>query len=288
MVRKGIILAGGAGTRMYPTTVAISKHLLPVFDKPMIYYSLSTLMLAGIRDILLIVTPRNLPLFTQLLGDGKDWGISLKFAVQETPNGIAYAFIIGADFIGKSPCVLVLGDNIFYGHKFSKILSEASLQQSGATIFASYVRDPHRYGVVEFDKNNSVISLIEKPKKPKSQYAVTGLYFYDNEVVSLVRTLKPSSRGELEITDLNKLYLSRKKLTLKILERGYAWFDTGTYESLLEASQYIASIEHRQGLKISCPEEIAWHRGWIDDNKLKELACKLPNNYRSYLMSLVT
>lgn len=288
MERKGIILAGGHGTRLYPVTEVISKHLLPIFDKPMIYYSLSTLMLAGIRDILLISTPKDLPLFKQLLGNGTNWGINISYIEQDHPRGLAHAFILAEDFIGKSLCALVLGDNIFYGHKFADILSEANSSKDGAMVFAYHVKDPERYGVVEFDKSNRAISLEEKPENPKSNYAVTGLYFYDNEVVSLAHQLSPSARGELEITDLNKLYLEKKALTVKILERGYSWFDTGTHESLLEAAQYVASVEHRQGLKISCPEEIAWNNKWIDDQKLKGLSSKLSKNgYGKYLIGLI-
>lgn len=245
-------------------------------------------MLAKIRDILVISTPKDLPLFEQLLGTGKDWGLNIHYREQPTPKGLADAFIIGAEFIGNSPSALVLGDNIFYGHNFPTLLSEASAQENGATIFAYYVKEPERYGVVEFDEHNIAISLEEKPQIPKSKYAVTGLYFYDNDVISLAHQLTPSSRGELEITDLNKLYLANKTLTVKILGRGYTWFDTGTHESLLSASQYVASIEHRQGLKISCPEEIAWHNKWIDNNKLRELAIRLQkNSYGKYLMSLI-
>lgn len=288
MSRKGIILAGGSGTRLYPATLGISKQMLPIFDKPMIYYSLSTLMLAGIRDILIISTPRDLPLFEELLGDGNKWGMNISYLVQKYPNGLAQAFIIGADFIGNSPSALVLGDNIFYGSNFAQILTDTNAQTNGATVFAYNVSDPTRYGIVEFDNTGKAISLEEKPKNPKSSYAVTGLYFYDNNVIDLVKQIKPSSRGELEITDINKLYLQQNSLSVKLLGRGYAWLDTGTHESLLEASQFIATIEHRQGLKVACPEEISWNLGWINDAKLEELAAPLSKNqYGQYLQSLL-
>jgi glucose-1-phosphate thymidylyltransferase len=288
MTRKGIILAGGSGTRLYPATLGISKQMLPIFDKPMIYYSLSTLMLAGIRDILIISTPRDLPLFEELLGDGNKWGMNISYLVQKYPDGLAQAFIIGADFIGNSPSALVLGDNIFYGSNFAQILTDTNAQTNGATVFAYNVSDPTRYGIVEFDDTGKAISLEEKPKKPKSSYAVTGLYFYDNNVIDLVKQIKPSSRGELEITDVNKLYLQQNSLSVKLLGRGYAWLDTGTHESLLEASQFIATIEHRQGLKVACPEEISWNLGWINDAKLEELAASLSKNqYGQYLQSLL-
>jgi glucose-1-phosphate thymidylyltransferase len=288
MTRKGIILAGGSGTRLYPATLGISKQMLPIFDKPMIYYSLSTLMLAGIRDILIISTPRDLPLFEELLGDGNKWGMNISYLVQKYPDGLAQAFIIGADFIGNSPSALVLGDNIFYGSNFAQILTDTNAQTNGATVFAYNVSDPTRYGIVEFDDTGKAISLEEKPKKPKSSYAVTGLYFYDNNVIDLVKQIKPSSRGELEITDVNKLYLQQNSLSVKLLGRGYAWLDTGTHESLLEASQFIATIEHRQGLKVACPEEISWNLGWINDSKLEELAASLSKNqYGQYLQSLL-
>jgi len=288
MNRKGIILAGGSGTRLYPATLGISKQMLPIFDKPMIYYPLSTLMLAGIRDILVISTPRDIPLFQELLGDGSKWGMNFSYLVQKHPDGLAQAFIIGADFIGDSPSALVLGDNIFYGSQFAQILTDTNKQTKGATVFAYNVSDPKRYGIVEFDKTGKAISLEEKPKVPRSNYAVTGLYFYDNDVIDLVKQIKPSSRGELEITDINKLYLQQNSLSVTVLGRGYAWLDTGTHESLLEASQFIATIEHRQGLKVACPEEIAWNLGWIDDAKLEELAAPLSKNqYGQYLQSLL-
>ena len=288
MDRKGIILAGGSGSRLYPATLGISKQMLPIFDKPMIYYPLSTLMLAGIRDILVISTPRDIPLFQELLGDGSKWGMNFSYLVQSHPDGLAQAFIIGAEFIGSSPSALVLGDNIFYGSQFAQILTETSTQTKGATVFAYNVSDPMRYGIVEFDKTGRAISLEEKPKIPKSNHAVTGLYFYDNDVIKFAKQIKPSLRGELEITDINKLYLQQDSLSVKVLGRGYAWLDTGTHESLLEASQFIATIEHRQGLKVACPEEIAWNLEWIDDAKLEELAAPLSKNqYGQYLQSLL-
>jgi glucose-1-phosphate thymidylyltransferase len=288
MDRKGIILAGGSGSRLYPATLGISKQMLPIFDKPMIYYPLSTLMLAGIRDILIISTPRDIPLFQELLGDGSKWGMNFSYLVQSHPDGLAQAFIIGAEFIGSSPSALVLGDNIFYGSQFAQILTETSTQTKGATVFAYNVSDPMRYGIVEFDKTGRAISLEEKPKIPKSNHAVTGLYFYDNDVIKFAKQIKPSLRGELEITDINKLYLQQDSLSVKVLGRGYAWLDTGTHESLLEASQFIATIEHRQGLKVACPEEIAWNLEWIDDARLEELAAPLSKNqYGQYLQSLL-
>lgn len=289
MHRKGIILAGGSGTRLYPVTQIISKQLLPVYDKPMIYYPLTTLMLGGMRDILIISTPEDTPRFESLLGDGSQWGVNFQYKVQPSPDGLAQAFLLGEEFIGNDPSALILGDNIFYGHDLQDLLQSADQRDVGATVFAYHVHDPERYGVAEFDDNNQVISLEEKPAQPKSNFAVTGLYFYDEKVVDLAKSLKPSSRGELEITDLNRLYLSQKNLSVEIMDRGFAWLDTGTHDSLLDAGQFISTIENRQGLKVACPEELAYRQGWISASQLENLAKPLlKNQYGQYLMKLLS
>jgi len=288
MKRKGIILAGGSGTRLYPVTHTISKQLLPVYDKPMIYYPLTTLMLGDIRDILIISTPQDLPQFENLLGDGSQWGLKLSYTAQPSPDGLAQAFILGDNFIGDDVSTLILGDNIFYGHDLEHLLHSANTRESGATVFAYHVNDPERYGVAEFNSDNQVISLEEKPKQAKSNYAVTGLYFYDQKVVELANNLKPSARGELEITDLNKLYLDNNELFVEMMDRGYAWLDTGTHDSLLDAGQFISTIENRQGLKVACPEEIAYRKNWITNTDLENLAKPLlKNQYGEYLLKLI-
>lgn len=288
MRRKGIILAGGSGTRLHPATLAMSKQLLPVYDKPMVYYPLTTLMLAGIRDILLISTPQDTPRFQALLGDGARWGLNISYCVQPSPDGLAQAFILGRDFVDGAPSALVLGDNIYYGHDFQPMLRNAADQKSGATVFAYHVNDPERYGVVEFDAQHRAISIEEKPRQPKSHYAVTGLYFYDSQVCDIAARIRPSARGELEITDVNATYLAQGQLNVELMGRGYAWLDTGTHDSLLEASQFIATLERRQGLKVACPEEVAFRSGWIDAAQLEALAQPMAKNgYGQYLMRLL-